>query len=160
MAGASESLDAIECPLYDPFRRKDRFGLIGSAPMNFRDRLLVTVFTVTVLPVRVMLALTLLVGCYLVCLLTQLLPANLQPSVMAPLGRLYCRTCLAVIGIQVQWIDRSNSSATDAFPCAIVSNHVSWLDILVHMAESFPAFVAAASVRKLPFVGKIRYNAL
>lgn len=38
---------------------------------------------------------------------------------------------------------------------AIVSNHVSYLDILYHMSASFPSFVAKRSVGKLPLVGLI-----
>ncbi|XP_038715962.1 lysophospholipid acyltransferase LPEAT1-like isoform X1 [Tripterygium wilfordii] len=38
---------------------------------------------------------------------------------------------------------------------AIVSNHVSYLDILYHMSSSFPSFVAKRSVAKLPLVGLI-----
>lgn len=38
---------------------------------------------------------------------------------------------------------------------AIISNHVSYLDILYHMSASFPSFVAKRSVAKLPLVGLI-----
>ncbi|KAL9359699.1 hypothetical protein Peur_047822 [Populus x canadensis] len=38
---------------------------------------------------------------------------------------------------------------------AILSNHVSYLDILYHMSASFPSFVAKRSVAKLPLVGLI-----
>ncbi|KAK4387540.1 Lysophospholipid acyltransferase LPEAT1 [Sesamum angolense] len=40
-------------------------------------------------------------------------------------------------------------------PGAIVSNHVSYVDILYHMSASFPSFVAKRSVAKLPLVGLI-----
>ncbi|CAH9144767.1 unnamed protein product [Cuscuta epithymum] len=40
-------------------------------------------------------------------------------------------------------------------PGVIVSNHVSYLDILYHMSSSFPSFVAKRSVAKLPLVGLI-----
>lgn len=39
---------------------------------------------------------------------------------------------------------------------AIVSNHISYLDILVHMAHSFPSFVARGNTKDLPLVGLIR----
>lgn len=42
-----------------------------------------------------------------------------------------------------------------ARPGAIVSNHVSYLDILYHMSASFPSFVAKRSVARLPLVGLI-----
>ncbi len=37
----------------------------------------------------------------------------------------------------------------------IVSNHVSYLDILLHMGLTFPSFVAGAGTLKVPLVGKI-----
>lgn len=40
-------------------------------------------------------------------------------------------------------------------PGVIISNHVSYLDILYHMSSSFPSFVAKRSVGKLPLVGLI-----
>lgn len=39
---------------------------------------------------------------------------------------------------------------------AIVSNHCSWLDILVHMSKYFPAFVARDSTKDLTMIGLIR----
>ncbi|KAK9756328.1 hypothetical protein RND81_01G089300 [Saponaria officinalis] len=40
-------------------------------------------------------------------------------------------------------------------PGAVISNHVSYVDILYHMSSSFPSFVAKRSVGKLPLVGLI-----
>ncbi|XP_062099026.1 lysophospholipid acyltransferase LPEAT1 isoform X2 [Humulus lupulus] len=40
-------------------------------------------------------------------------------------------------------------------PGAIISNHVSYVDILYHMSSSFPSFVAKRSVARLPLVGLI-----
>ncbi|KMZ70929.1 Lysophospholipid acyltransferase [Zostera marina] len=40
-------------------------------------------------------------------------------------------------------------------PGVIISNHVSYLDILYHMSSSFPSFVAKKSVSRLPLVGLI-----
>lgn len=39
---------------------------------------------------------------------------------------------------------------------AIVSNHCSWLDILVHMSKYFPAFVARHGTKDLTMIGLIR----
>lgn len=41
-------------------------------------------------------------------------------------------------------------------PCVIVSNHCSWVDILVHMSRFFPAFVARDSTKHLMLIGLIR----
>jgi lysophosphatidylcholine acyltransferase/lyso-PAF acetyltransferase len=54
-------------------------------------------------------------------------------------------------------INQKGEAATEEpeRPGAIVSNHVSYLDILYHMSASFPSFVAKRSVGKLPLVGLI-----
>ncbi|GBG73651.1 hypothetical protein CBR_g16994 [Chara braunii] len=41
------------------------------------------------------------------------------------------------------------------WPTAIVSNHVSWVDILYHMYAFYPSFVAKESVAGIPLVGLI-----
>lgn len=38
----------------------------------------------------------------------------------------------------------------------IVSNHVSYLDILVHMSHSAPSFVARGNTQDLPLIGVVR----
>ena len=38
----------------------------------------------------------------------------------------------------------------------IVSNHVSYMDILVHMEHSFPSFVARGNTRDMFLLGLIR----
>jgi lysophosphatidylcholine acyltransferase/lyso-PAF acetyltransferase len=38
----------------------------------------------------------------------------------------------------------------------IVSNHVSYMDILVHMAHSFPSFVARGNTKDMVLLGIIR----
>lgn len=147
-------MDDFDSALFDPFRRKDRFGLIGTDPLCFSDRLVVYFFAVFILPFRVLFCLFLLLLCYFSCFLTQLLPTEHQPSVIAALGTRICRLCLKVLGIRVNWVNRK--SERDAFASGIVSNHVSWIDIVLHMAYNFPSFVAAEEVLKLSFVGKIR----
>lgn len=39
---------------------------------------------------------------------------------------------------------------------AIVSNHISWADILVHMTQWLPSFVARDATTNLPFIGVTR----
>ncbi|XP_071923622.1 lysophospholipid acyltransferase LPEAT1 isoform X4 [Coffea arabica] len=59
-------------------------------------------------------------------------------------------------GTQVSFSTESKDQSQDsARPGVIVSNHVSYLDILYHMSSSFPSFVAKRSVAKLPLVGLI-----
>ncbi|KAK9833484.1 hypothetical protein WJX84_005452, partial [Apatococcus fuscideae] len=40
-------------------------------------------------------------------------------------------------------------------PPTIISNHVGWADILVHMALYYPSFVAKSGLRTVPLIGAI-----
>lgn len=51
--------------------------------------------------------------------------------------------------------ERKDQSEESERPGAIISNHVSYIDILYHMSSFFPSFVAKRSVGKLPLVGLI-----
>ncbi|XP_024530643.1 lysophospholipid acyltransferase LPEAT1 [Selaginella moellendorffii] len=94
--------------------------------------------------------------------------------IIASSGRFFARVMLFVLGFYWIKVKESPSSAAslqqgaaqvgpDGYehiaaedtPGAIVSNHVSYLDILYHMSASFPSFVAKKSVAKLPLVGLI-----
>ncbi|CAI9771428.1 unnamed protein product [Fraxinus pennsylvanica] len=91
-------------------------------------------------------------------------------AVIVQTGRFFTRALLFIFGFY--WIRktiRSNDvegnvnneneskdqSEDMERPGVIVSNHVSYLDILYHMSSSFPSFVAKRSVAKLPLIGLI-----
>ena len=44
---------------------------------------------------------------------------------------------------------------TNQKPGSIVSNHQSWVDIMVHMYRQPPSHVSKASVKDIPFIGHI-----
>ncbi|KAG6468432.1 lysophospholipid acyltransferase LPEAT1-like [Zingiber officinale] len=74
-------------------------------------------------------------------------------------GRFASRAMLFTFGFY--WIKESHMSLdneVDEFekPYAIVSNHISYVDILYHMSSAFLSFVAKRSVAQLPLVGLIR----
>ncbi|KAL2471757.1 Lysophospholipid acyltransferase LPEAT1 [Abeliophyllum distichum] len=91
-------------------------------------------------------------------------------AVIVQSGRFFSRVLLFSFGFY--WIQKTNRSndvegklnnETESKdqseemerPGAIVSNHVSYVDILYHMSSSFPSFVAKRSVAKLPLIGLI-----
>ncbi|KAH7435885.1 hypothetical protein KP509_06G082600 [Ceratopteris richardii] len=89
-------------------------------------------------------------------------------SVIVWLGKFLSRTVLFVFGfywIKVIRRDREQDEKllkegmilvkTNLKPSAIISNHVSYIDVLYHMSASFPSFVAKRSVARLPLVGLI-----
>lgn len=90
---------------------------------------------------------------------------GLRRSVIVHSGRFFSRAILFVLGFCWITVTRKDkeSSAKDGkvsdemglHPSAIVSNHVSYIDILYHMSASFPSFVAKRSVGRLPLIGLI-----
>ncbi|MQK22014.1 hypothetical protein EI013_26980, partial [Escherichia coli] len=80
-------------------------------------------------------------------------------------GRGLSRAMLFTFGfywIPESYLNRNSATQEDKHqpeemgrPGVIISNHVSYLDILYHMSSSFPSFVAKKSVSKLPLVGLI-----
>lgn len=92
---------------------------------------------------------------------------GLRRSIIVHSGRFLSRAVLFVLGfycIKVTHRERTGvieNSKDETLQDrilqsgAIISNHVSYLDILYHMSASFPSFVAKRSVGKLPLVGLI-----
>ncbi|XP_050364436.1 lysophospholipid acyltransferase LPEAT1 isoform X2 [Argentina anserina] len=163
--------------------RSDAYGTMGRGDLSFKEKLLLGVAVVTLVPIRVVVIMTLLVFYYLICRICTL---GLSPNrdedegeqedyahmggwrraVIVWCGRSLSRVMLFVLGFY--WISetyRIPDSAEQSKPeeegeeaekpGAIISNHVSYLDILYHMSSSFPSFVAKRSVAKLPLVGLI-----
>jgi len=139
---------------YDPFRRSDRYGTAGNVPQPLSEQILLVVLSILVLPLKVLGALSCLVTFYTFCRLSVLIPEEKRSGAVAKAGKIACRLCLLSLGfISVTWIETGPRSSVE--PVAIVSNHCSWLDILVHMARFFPAFVARDSTKETPMIGLI-----
>eukprot|EP00898_Chlorokybus_atmophyticus_P002401 jgi/Chlat1/3161/Chrsp219S00797 len=157
---------------YAPYVRNDEYGVIGELGTKVR----VWVGTAVLVPVRMSLVVCVIFFFFLVCRCAVAAAAvvawlRVEPRGAAPLydgrrspvvvwfGRWCARTLLFVLGfyyIEKRRVvgsgeDNSNSNSF----VAVVSNHISYLDILYHMSDSFPSFVAKAGTRKVPLVGAI-----
>ena len=141
---------------------------------------------VTLAPLRLCLALVIVMTMFVACSVASAIfrsraADSRRRSFVRACGVFLSRTLLAVFGVHVDIrrinarfsfdktlgrvvempasVHSSSSSSRAARSprgTTILSNHVSWLDILVHMAySSCPAFVAKASVRAAPLVGSI-----
>ena len=141
---------------YAPFARRDAYGPMGCYPPAL-EKLRIALVWLTLLPlVKAAVCLATLCSFALVCTVARRLPLALRRRVLPLLAWLHVRVVLFCCGFL--WIRRtrvSGSSAAQAVPVCLVSNHVSWVDILVLMAETFPSFVAKATIRELPLVGVI-----
>ncbi|KAK8601254.1 hypothetical protein V6N12_051094 [Hibiscus sabdariffa] len=164
--------------------RNDVYGAMGRGQLPLKEKLLLGIALVTLLPLRVIFGMTIVVVYYLICRICTLFSApnreeeqddyahlgGWRRSVIVRSGRFLSRSLLFVVGFY--WISetRKDSAACtqensknegnhlseeQERPGAIVSNHVSYLDILYHMSSSFPSFVAKRSVAKIPLVGLI-----
>ncbi|XP_056167804.1 lysophospholipid acyltransferase LPEAT1-like isoform X3 [Syzygium oleosum] len=149
--------------------RRDAYGSMGRGELPLGEKLLLGVAMATLVPVRVVAALAILVAYYLICRACTLLKApnreeegeqedyahmgGWRRKVIVACGRVLSRAMLFVMGFY--WIDETFRGASGGpekagkeqheeheRPGAIVSNHVSYVDILYHMSSSFPSFVA------------------
>ncbi|CAN1163728.1 Lysophospholipid acyltransferase LPEAT1 [Linum perenne] len=178
---SSDSLDELskKCAA---FARHDVYGPLGCGELPFAEKLLLGLACVTLLPIRFVLAFSILFFYYLVCKICTLFSkpnrdeeaeeqedfvhmGGWRRAVIVCFGRFLARLVLFVFGFY--WINESyrdleqdqtggrNQSQPPERPGAIVSNHVSYVDILYHMSSSFTSFVAKRSVAKLPLIGLV-----
>ena len=139
---------------YAPFARQDAYGPMGTYVPALEKMRLACVWLLTPLPLlKLLLSLVTLCSFAVVCTVGRLLPWAVQRRLMPLLAWLHVRVVLLCFGFL--WIRRTRLAGSSAKSVCVVSNHVSWVDILVFMAELFPSFVAKATIRKLPLVGVI-----
>ncbi|KAF7829696.1 lysophospholipid acyltransferase LPEAT1 isoform X1 [Senna tora] len=200
---SSDHLEDLE-KKFAAYVRCDVYGVMGRGELPTKEKVLLGLALVTLVPIRVVFGMAILVFYYLICKICTLCYApnreeeqedyahmsGWRRAVIVQSGRTVSRMMLFVLGFY--WIrETSRSSNTDDkstsrfsvllyilvltissffFQCekegkhqseemgppgVIISNHVSYLDILYHMSSSFPSFVAKRSVAKLPLVGLI-----
>uniref|UniRef100_A0A5B7ABG6 Putative lysophospholipid acyltransferase LPEAT1 isoform X2 n=1 Tax=Davidia involucrata TaxID=16924 RepID=A0A5B7ABG6_DAVIN len=180
---STENLEELEKKVA-AYVRDDVYGTMGRGEVPWTEKLMIGVAFVTLLPIRVVLAMIVLVLYYLICRVCTLFSApnredeqedyahmvGWKRAVIVQSGRFLSRAMLFVFGFY--WIKQTHrnldldeklnteteckdQSEEPERPGAIISNHVSYLDVLYHMSSSFPSFVAKRSVAKLPLVGLI-----
>lgn len=150
-----------EDPVFDPFRRHDQYGLEGATKQSILEYLRLAFMAVTILPLKILGCIACLIGCYLVCKLSFLVPTQHRAAWVVSCGKVFVRMelfCLGFIFVKWQKVPdtRPQHIREGAKVAGIVSNHCSWADILVHMSRAFPSFVARASTKNLLWVGLIR----
>eukprot|EP00741_Cyanophora_paradoxa_P004648 tig00000821_g4511.t1 len=148
-----------KCALkFGPFRRTD--------PVLTMSEILKTALLAwTLLPLRIVWALLCVTVYWIVVKLALLGHGKLDTCTPIPesrrkfirLGRYFARICLFGFGfykIERRGTPTKPAVGKDGTPAVVmVSNHMSYLDILVHMAHSMPSFIAKADVRNIPMVG-------
>ncbi|KAL6504671.1 hypothetical protein OROHE_023429 [Orobanche hederae] len=153
---------------YAPFVRHDVYGPLGRGELPCVEKFLLGMALMFLVPIRVMAGISVLVVYYVICrVCTAFLAPNREEveqedyahmggwrrAVILASGRFLSRVMLFVFGFY--WIcETSKCTEVDAQlsgegqseevarPGVIISNHVSYIDILYHMSSSFPSFVA------------------
>lgn len=149
-------------PAFDPFRRHDQYGLEGAKAQPIKEYLRLGVVAVIILPIKLIGCIACLIGCYLMCKSSFLVPAKNRSTWVAAWAKFFVRAELFCLGfLTVTWHtippnNQQHKSKPGVIAAGIVSNHSSWADILVHMSRSFPSFVARSSTKNLLWVGLIR----
>lgn len=139
-----------------PFVRRDRWGEFGMAPQPVHVKIVLGLEAILFLPFRALGAFLVLILYWLICKASAALSPPQRAALTVTTGKFASRSVLFCLGfIQIKWVTLPGGD-TGPRPGGIVSNHCSYTDILLHMADSFPAFVARKSTADLPFVGIIR----
>eukprot|EP01024_Parvocaulis_polyphysoides_P042143 TRINITY_DN38616_c0_g1_i1.p1 TRINITY_DN38616_c0_g1~~TRINITY_DN38616_c0_g1_i1.p1 ORF type:complete len:375 (-),score=45.22 TRINITY_DN38616_c0_g1_i1:164-1288(-) len=153
---------------YDPFRRSDTYGDMGYGKLSFYEQFRLTIFGLTLFPIRFILLVGFIFWFYLVCIFSKLfLSGAKRRKLLSDLGKVACGWMLYCIGFtEVRWIQLSkqqneqinnnnNQVKLDGRYAGIVCNHVGWPDIFVLFARFFPAFLARAGTESIPVVGAV-----
>eukprot|EP00892_Ulva_mutabilis_P012070 jgi/Ulvmu1/9235/UM005_0335.1 len=161
---ASAGPKSLDSPRYDPFRRADSFGKIGEGPLSRRRTAAFWVRTAILVPPRALACLALSLTMRGICLVSTVIPAT-RRFLIAPGAMAISRSLLFMLGflhIRHQRFlldpDRcegpKSSTNRHAVPI-VVSNHVSWLDILLLQYLYSAAYVTRAETSKTPIVGGV-----
>lgn len=169
---------------FGAYVRNDVYGTMGRGEIPLKEKVLLGFAMVTLVPIRLACAFVILLCYYLICRVCTLFSVpnrdeeqedyahmgGWRRAVIVQCGRFLSRAMLFVLGFyRINYTYRNpdvvekltkqsedkNQHEEPERPGAIISNHVSYLDILYHMSASFPSFVAKRSVAKLPLVGLI-----
>jgi len=146
---------------FAPFARDDcLYGDMGKGPLSMTDKVRLYSLGVILVPLRLLLSIGLLLIFWFNLKVAHWCPPWQKCGGAIAVGRGLTRVCLAVLGFV--WIKRhrigpsAERKADDKYPVLIASNHVSWVDIVLHFYLYFPAsFIIKASVWKIPIIGDI-----
>ncbi|KAF8406396.1 hypothetical protein HHK36_008483 [Tetracentron sinense] len=167
---SAKDLEELE-KKYAAYVRRDVYGTMGRGELPLPEKFLLGIALVTLVPIRLVVGIIILVLYYLICRFCTLFTApnrddeqedyahmgGWRRAVIVQCGRFLSRAMFFTLGFY--WINETyrdthaveklthqseckEQSEEPERPGAIISNHISHLDILYHMSSSFPSFVA------------------
>ncbi len=169
ISSSDDSQTSLQGEEDSPFTRRDRYGELGLAPQPLLKWLRLLFLAVFLVPLKLAGCTACLFSYYAVIKISFLFPEKVRSEWVATLGKIHCRLCLFCLGfVHVRWISvgtvhddngdpTTKQSKNSIRVVGIVSNHSSWVDILIHMSHSFPAFVARDATKDTPIIGAIRW---
>ncbi|KAF8022851.1 hypothetical protein BT93_F0386 [Corymbia citriodora subsp. variegata] len=143
---------------FAPFVRRDMYGPSERGDPPLAEKVLLGLALVTIVPARVVVAVNMALFYYSICRVCTLgvEPRREDDQEDYALREVLGGRCGPRI---LKSSDDENFGVAqleeNERPGAIISNHLSYIDILYHMSSSFPSFVAKRSVAKLPIVGLV-----
>eukprot|EP00897_Mesotaenium_endlicherianum_P010213 jgi/Mesen1/921/ME000117S00077 len=135
-----------------PFIRNDAYGHMGAGRLNFREKISLCLASVALLPIRLVIILLSILSFYFICCIATLC---LKPRGDYRLSGLRLRIVMTSGRYLARVAHRKQGNGTDDATC-VVSNHVSWVDILYHVyahPRGLPAFAAKSSLAAVPVIG-------
>jgi lysophosphatidylcholine acyltransferase/lyso-PAF acetyltransferase len=161
-SASASSVNGIEAMHTDarflPFTRRDQYGHMGLKPQPLHERVKLAIMSVTLMPLKLAISLSIVLICFLTCKFSELLPKSVRSDFCAATGKVYARGLVFCLGLNVRWIKVKQTGRTKAEPRAagLISNHCSWADILIHLAHYWCSFAAREGTEKLLMIGQIR----
>nr|GME06107.1 lysophospholipid acyltransferase LPEAT1 isoform X1 [Ipomoea batatas] len=173
-----ESIEELE-KKYGPYVRRDSYGVMGRGELPWTEKALLAIALVVLLPLRVVAATTFVVICNLSCRIATAFwspsgedddyahLSGWRRSIIMRASKFAGRALLFSFGFyrihethREHCVTRANLNDQEQIKegeraGVIVSNHISYVDILYHMSSSAASFVAKESVANLPLVGLV-----
>ncbi|GFR48524.1 hypothetical protein Agub_g10419 [Astrephomene gubernaculifera] len=148
------------------FKRSDLYGTYANNPKSFATQLRLIVLSLTLVPLKLFACIGCVLSYYLLILLgNATLSEPFKTKYMVFWGRFWTRAVLYCLGFwTIKWVYVSpEGTVSSKAPLGFkerrfggyVSNHCSWVDIVLYMSRLFPSFVAKKEVSALPLVGPI-----
>eukprot|EP00198_Chlamydomonas_reinhardtii_P002368 XP_001691704.1 predicted protein [Chlamydomonas reinhardtii] len=148
------------------FLRTDAYGTYANNKLSLALKLRLVLVCLTLVPVKLFASLFCVVSYYLfISVGNVVLKEPYKTKYMAFWGRFWTRMLLYALGFwTIKWVYVSPDGSTSSTAPAgflerrfggYVSNHCSWVDIVLYMSRLFPSFVAKKEVSNLPLIGAI-----
>ncbi len=129
-SGGGESTASLDAR-YAAFARRDTYGCMACA-IPLREKLRLAAIWCTLLPLaRAVTCAACIVSFYAWCMLFAPLPRRWSNATLPLLARAHCRVILLACAFTRVRVTRMPGSTPPGCAAVYVSNHVSWLDILV-----------------------------